>query len=401
MKIAIDLRAMDGPSRYRGIGIYIVFLLNNLLPELKQKNEVVLYVYDKHSINEINKSALSGCKVVIAQKPKLHNLPGIIKKILIGIYPREFSRNNALPEVENYDVFFQPYHEMGIPKAVRQRSILVAYDLIPLIFENEYYRKNNFSINPKTLFKYIRQYAQRKTYHKSLKQFKYASKIIAISNQTKRDLVKYLNIQENQIETIYLGPPNTNDGSVSKSFEKMLTESPYITYVGGIDSRRPIDKFLLRSGDIYINHGIKTIVAGHDFENIHDQSLRKIIEGGKKSGAIITLGHINEAQKDLLIKNALAFVYPTLYEGFGLPLLESFIRKTPVITYKNSSIPEVADNAAVFVTSLDGIPKYVYKLSKDSSFRNKLVKRGQEQAKKFSWSKCAKETQKVIESFNK
>lgn len=400
MKIAIDLRAMDGASRFRGIGIYIVFLLNSMLPELLKTNEVTLYVYDRDNLSDISKPLLARCKIIIASPPKLSSAPPLVKKVFLGVLPREYNRPSALQGVGDNDLFFQPYHDMGIPDSMADRSIVVAYDLIPLIFEGEYFRKTNLGPNPKTVFKYLRQAAQRATYKKGLLELSKAERVIAISNNTKKDLRKYLDINKDKISVVHLGGSDTPNKTASKSFIKSLGKAPYITYVGGIDSRRPIGNLLLHSGDIFINHGIRTIVAGHDFENIRDPSLKKVVEGGLKSGAITIFGHVSEPEKDALIKGALAFVYPTLYEGFGLPILESFMRGTPVITYKNSSIPEVAGDAVIYIKSLDEIAEVVTKLHNNSNFNQQIIDLGYKQASNFSWDKCAAQTLDVINSFS-
>ena len=105
------------------------------------------------------------------------------------------------------------------------------------------------------------------------------------------------------------------------------------------------------------------------------------------------LGRISEAEKRYILGHANAFVYPTLYEGFGLPILEAMEAGCPVITYKNSSIPEIADDAAMYTDTYGGYPIYLTlcKLLGDEQLTEKLRKKGRAQAKKFDWDKSVQQ----------
>ncbi len=397
MNIAFDVRAMDGPSRYRGIGICIVYILNELLPMLKD-HHVTLYVYNEENLKEIDSALLKSVEIIHPKLPFIKRMRPGLQRLFSGILPREFKSINTLDKLSSQDIFFQFYHEMGVPSDFGGTAIVMAHDLIPLIFENNYFKHIRFSPNPKIAAAYTRKRLQRRAYLQGVQQFKRADIIVANSNNTKQDLMQCLDIIDDKITTIYPGVPSNPVDTVDKDFINILKRSPYITYIGGIDARRPIDQLLLQAGDIYTSQNIRTIVAGYDFEHIHKPTLKKVVEGGIKSGAIVILGHVTEAEKYALLKHAVASIYPTLYEGFGLPILESFVSNTPIITYSNSSTIEVGGNAAIFVSSLKDIPHEIAKLSKDTEYRSAITKKGKAQAQKFSWKQSATKLKDLLEA---
>jgi len=108
--------------------------------------------------------------------------------------------------------------------------------------------------------------------------------------------------------------------------------------------------------------------------------------------------YVDEEKKWELLKNADVFVYPSFYEGFGLPVLEAQAVGTPVVASNTSSLPEILGSSALLINpnKPEEIAGAIYKVLKDENLRNELIKKGQENVKRFSWLKCAEETLKVI-----
>ena len=145
-----------------------------------------------------------------------------------------------------------------------------------------------------------------------------------------------------------------------------------------------------------INH--KLILAGKF--GFGGEKIKDKINQSKYKDDIILPGYISDEEKFYLLKNADVFLFPTFYEGFGLPILEAQSVRTPVVTSNISSMPEVADGSAVLVdpNSPEEIAEAAYKLISDESWKNDIIEKGLENVKRFSWEKCAEETSILLRS---
>ncbi len=393
MKIAIDMRALDGASQFRGIGIYLMRISHELIPFLLRNHEVVLYVYEQSNLDAIDKQLVEQCRVITVARPPSSKLPSYIQKVAGGIISREYNRTDSLPELDTIDHFFQPYHELGVPSSVD--NTVVCHDLIPLVFTDKYFHRLKITISPVSWLKFLRERAQEKTYMESLAVFKRADKIVSVSEHTKETLVDLLSIDEQKIHVVLHGNETPPKATITKRLKPHI-KSPYITYVGGIDYRREIVGLLKAAPTLFADHGIKTLVAGNDFTTTTDPEVLRALEASSHVQAVESFGFVSEGEKQALIENAIAFVYPTYYEGFGLPVLEAFNANTPIITYKNSSLPEVGGDAAIYASDIEDTHKKVVSLLKNTKQTKQRVAAGTKQAKQFSWVKSAKQTSKVI-----
>ena len=190
--------------------------------------------------------------------------------------------------------------------------------------------------------------------------------VIAVSQSTKKDIVEILKIPEEKIRVIYEA---TNP--MFKPVRKKV--KPYVLGMGELNSRKNIER--LKAA----------------FKSLRLKDVELKIVGSAE------LGYVSLENLVELYSNALCFVYPSLYEGFGLPVLEAFACGCPVITSNVSSLPEVGGNAAIYVNPLnvdDIAEKIKHVLSLN---RERLAKEGFAQVAKFSWQKTAQETVKVYE----
>jgi glycosyltransferase involved in cell wall biosynthesis len=123
------------------------------------------------------------------------------------------------------------------------------------------------------------------------------------------------------------------------------------------------------------------------------------IEAKAKHAGVILAGHVSDAEKDALLANATTYVFPSLYEGFGMPILEAQAAGAPVITSNTSSCPEVAGDGALLVNPTDtrAIADAIRRLLSDEPLRQSLIAKGHANAAGFSWEKCAAETLSVLE----
>ena len=214
-----------------------------------------------------------------------------------------------------------------------------------------------------------------------------SSHIIAVSENTKNDIVNYYNIDPNKITVVHLG-----SSFIGKeiSTEKKKTLKPYLLYVGNRTAYKNFIFFLKSISSLLIKNNILLICAGggefsaDEMNIIHSLHLNYFVK--QKS---IT----DEILADLY-SNALAFIFPSLYEGFGIPILEAFSCNCPCIVSNTSSLPEVAGNAACYInpSDSDSIMQAVDKVVHDSTYRNDLVLKGQARLKNFSWHKHVEQT---------
>jgi len=236
---------------------------------------------------------------------------------------------------------------------------------------------------------------------------KKSDKIIAVSQSTKNDILKfYPEVKEEKIHVIY-------HGFDSELFQKEISEEKikkilnnyklktknYILYVGAIQPRKNLEVLiedfnLLKKG----NPEIKLVLAGGKawmWENIFEKA-----EKSPYSKDIIITGTVPFEDITILYRNASLFVFPSLYEGFGIPVLEAFASGIPVICSRNSSLPEVGGEAVLYFDAEKpgDLTEKIKDVLENGDLRNDLINRESEQVKKFSWDKCAEETLNYIKS---
>lgn len=202
---------------------------------------------------------------------------------------------------------------------------------------------------------------------------KEADFIIAVSQSTKKDLLEISKIPEDKITVVYEGPtanfkPQT-ESSIKKFKEKYNLPERFILAIGGIGERKNIQRLKDASKDYNL------VIAGE------------------------TLPHLNREELGLLYASSEALLYPSLYEGFGLPILDAFASGVPVITSNVSSMPEVGGDAVLYVDPLNvkDIKDKLNMIFSDNKLREELIKKGFARVKEFSWEKAAKETAEVYE----
>lgn len=237
------------------------------------------------------------------------------------------------------------------------------------------------------------------------KSIKNADKIIAISEATKKDIIEIFNIKPEKIQTIYNGTNINNEYKVTEKEEQEIKEkfkienTPYIFFISTIEPRKNIPT-LIKAYNYVREKGtnLKLIIAGGlgwKYENV-----LKEIENSKYKEDINLPGYISKEEKQYLLKNTKALVYPSLYEGFGLPILEAMANEAVVITSNVSSLPEVGGNVAYYYEDVLDYKllgeKILEVINIKTEEKEERIKQGLEQVKKFTWEKCAKETLDII-----
>lgn len=231
------------------------------------------------------------------------------------------------------------------------------------------------------------------------KSCKQAERIITVSYATANDIHEILGIDKSKIEVCYLGKPEIANKNINKENirESIIGISDYFLFVGTIEPRKNLTTVVKAFNNYCKENGFANLViaggVGWNAISIIDE-----IESSPFRERISCLGYITEDEKDYLLKNAKAFLFPSLYEGFGLPILEAYSYRLPVITSRNSALPEIAGDAALYIEQSNDDKSLKNKMFDicDKSIRTELQEKMVYQLQKFGWDSCADQVLKVI-----
>ena len=396
MKIGIDARPLQGETLYRGIGKSLEKLLRAMIPLYGATNEFIFYVDRGLPVPDIARQ-FPAYRTIAVASPKLG------KKRYFRSFMRSYKA--AKPLKKDVDIFLLYDADLGVPGG-SVPVVTIFHDAIPLLFRGTEPKGHATGIRKSKNALASNVYWRK--YLRTLAQYKKSSAILAISESSKRDFQKYVGGIDAQ--DIYVVPHGVEykaaGGRVSGKIKKMAT-GQYLLYVGGIDIRKNIiglaDTFFELKADY---PKLRLFTIGKEF-GLNDQLkdlgwASKLEEHKEFADDVISPGFLSDADLAYMYEHAAAFLFPSRYEGFGLPVLEAFQAGCPVVAYTNSSIPEVAGDAALLID--DGAPMAptVKKLLSDNKLRNSLVRKGHIQAKKFSYAQTAKCTFEVLQTvYNK
>ena len=230
--------------------------------------------------------------------------------------------------------------------------------------------------------------------------------VIADSAATKTDLVRSYGIDAAKVHVVYLGrdealAPPRDAGAVQAVRDRYGISGPYVLYVGTLQPRknlaRLVEAYARIVGDPALA-GVQLVLAGKRGWLYEDLFLQVGQLG--LVGKVLFPGYVDDLDLPALYGGARGYAFASLYEGFGLPVLEAQACGVPVMTSNNSSLPEVAGDAALLVDpqDVDAIAAAMRRLLTDDALREVLIRRGFENVKRFSWEKCARETLAVLEA---
>ena len=285
----------------------------------------------------------------------------------------------------DFDIYHVTYSVLPAPRRSRCTKLVVTvYDLAFARFPEALPSTANF----------------RYLSHCLARQVEEADHIVAISHSTKRDLQLLLKAPDEKIEVIYpatelQAPSSAPDDAAQAAFDALGLPPRYILCVGTWEPRKNLLALLhachsLRG--LLSERGIRLCLCGG--KGWKYESIERAIEELELNDLVIRLGYVERNLLPMLYARSLMFVYPSLYEGFGLPVLEAMQCDTPVVTTNVSSLPEVAGDAALLVDPHSGedLADAMLRLLGDEKLRQELIARGREQAQKFSWRDNARRT---------
>ncbi|MBU7015577.1 MAG: glycosyltransferase family 4 protein [Theionarchaea archaeon] len=230
---------------------------------------------------------------------------------------------------------------------------------------------------------------------------KTADRIIAVSQSTKRDLVTLVGVPQYKITVIYpgVGPEFSpcDPRAVREIREKYHLECPFILYTGTLSPHKNVSTLVAsfrKLKDSGMPHSL--VLTGAKGWRYH--SVIETIERLHMEKNVILTGYIPSEDLPAVYSAADVYVYPSLYEGFGLPVVEAMACGCPVVASTGSSLPEVVGDAGILVTpTVDELTASIQEVLKDESLRDELSRKGLERASKFTWKKTAAETKNVYE----
>ncbi len=385
MKIGIDASRAFLKQR-TGVEEYSYQVIKHLVDKLNE-HEIVLYLRKKQTVDfNLSENGSAGWRIKVIKWPYLWTQIGLSLELLF--HP--------------VDILFIPAHT--VPAINSKNTIVTIHGL-------------EYEFCPGAYSFWAKLYMRR-----SIKNScRWAKTIIAVSENTKKDLMKLYKVPEGKIEVIYGGYDKSDaqhsqlDAQIEKNSCELRVASyePYLLFVGRLEERKNIvgiiKSFEILKEQYKLPH--KLVLAGK-----FGYGKEKIIAEIKNNNYlkdIILPGYVSEEEKRELLKNADVFLFPTFYEGFGIPILEAQSAGAPVVCSNNSSIPEfvevsprlrsrgeTSEYSALLADPLNAemIADAAYKLISDKALRDDMIKKGYENVKRFSWEKCASEIAKILKN---
>lgn len=383
MKIGLDTRTLETAHRFRGIGVYSVGLLK-ALSEVDQENNYTFFTQSKPS---------AASKIVASE--------GFSSQDQLISKSADPSRYNWLMDQFSFPLAVKKsqvqlvhiLEQLSSPIMKSAKTVVTVCDLVQIAKGYPGAWKNRLKIWP----------------------IHFVDKIIAISQATKNDLINILHIPEKKIKVIYCGydqktfSPINEPKKLSCFREKLVgRKAKYFLYLGSyevFEPRKNLD-FLLEVFNQFLaaNKTKKTFLVMVGKTGEETNRIKKIAREKNLGKQLIFTGFVPTEDLSLYLQAAEALLFPSLQEGFGLPPLEAMACGCPVISSNRGPLPEVVGKAGLINNPQNTLVwvNAMIRIFSDGNLKKSLARRGREQAKKFSWEKCARETlalyQEVINS---
>lgn len=364
VRIGIDARPLS--DQLCGIGHY----LKNLLDRLKSIDTFnQYYLFSNRRIDYDTNASLSWHKIEDRFERKL--LGTIWSQTVFPIRIKKL----------NIDLLWSPRHHLPLIRSSRIKTVLTIHDLVHRLYP-ETMSLPNLMVEKTLMNRSIRR----------------ADRIVAVSHSTASDLMKCHPRCRGKTRVVQNGtPPWTEDAAGKDDPASPKTLQRYFLFVGTIEPRKNLYRLLrayeqanFSSPDCHL-----MIVGGKGWKN---HALRKRLEEHPLKNRIHLTGYLPRSHLKAVYQRAICLVFPSIYEGFGLPILEAMKCGTPVITSNVSSMPEVAGDAALLVDpyDTDQLARNMIRLSRDDRLRKELIGKGYRRAMDFSWDRAACEMLKIF-----
>jgi glycosyltransferase involved in cell wall biosynthesis len=396
LRIGIDAR-LYGPVG-KGLGRYTKEVVDNVI-RLDRVNEYVIFL----------------CRENFDEFQVLPVDSGRIKKVLADIRWYSLKEQFRLPGIikkENLDLIH--FTHFNVPIFCPVKFLVTIHDLIL----TKYPTMRATTLGPVRYF--FKNLLYRMVISTAVRR---AKKIIAVSEFTKKDIIENFHASNDNIIVTYegvskLGRNNKSDGrfynieEILNKDKKILAnysiKNPYLLYVGNAYPHKNLEGLLvffseIKKKDICQASAVKLVLVGKDdyfYKKVKEYAFTLGISGqGVSTDEVIFPGYVLDEDLEVMYRNAIAYIFPSFYEGFGLPPLEAMAHGCPVVSSDQASMPEILGNAAIYFDPKDGreMVEKILEIISNDGLKRELIKRGYEQVKKYSWERCAGETMEVYE----
>ena len=380
MKIFYDGQAFQ-LQNYGGVSNYYCKLIAGVL---EKKHKICLSVtnieneYLRNSVNLVSYLNENCCRC-FSGKGWLLNIDFKGKKRIltmlekIGIVKSVEKLSINMLKKESFDVFHPTYYNPYFMKHIGQKPVVVTvYDMVHELFP-DLFKGNDLTIKKRAVVDK-------------------ADVVIAISNTTKKDLVRFFNVPEEKVKVIHLATSINETGSVNV---KHKIPNRYILYTGLRWGYKNFEYFIKACIPIIKEKKIAVVCTANTFTKTE----RKLFDDFGINDKIIHI-NANEGMLSYLYRNAIAFVFPSKYEGFGIPILEAFTCECPVIASNRGAIPEIGEDAVEYFDpySVENMTNAITMVIENEEKRKEMVIKGLKVKTKYSWNRMVCQTIEVYEN---
>jgi glycosyltransferase involved in cell wall biosynthesis len=364
MRIGVDARPLS--YQLTGIGFY----LRSLLDTIQKIDKNNYYFLLSNTTIDFN---LKNSKWTKVEGP-------VNKKILST--PWMQLRGPLIARKLDLDLFWSPRHHLPVAIANRIKTVLTIHDIV------HHYYPSTMTLQNFVVERLLMRWSLMRSH-----------RVITDSKSTESDLQRVYGISREKITTIHPGIPNLTEETTNLRTQEIDFPSKYFLFVGTLEPRKNFNR-ILKSFSLLNpeQYDVHLLVVGKQGWKTHQ--LADVIRRNPLTSNIHLMGYVSRKTLKTCYEKAVCLLFPSLYEGFGFPILEAMSCGTPVITSNVSSMPEIAGNAAIKVNPFDpiAITRAMKDVLENSKLRNHLRTRSLERVKQFSWLKCGTETIRVFET---
>lgn len=380
--IAIDLQPLYSWHSTRGIGRYVFNIINAVIRTDRENNYYLINFYGEVPAElKVSGENVTGIDLYDDTKTWLYKEPSEERRAVYESYI------HSIIEQYSIDIFLigavvDPFFIYEKQDFRNVRFMSIAHDVIPLIYGKTY----------------LKDMQPAKTYWKWFEQYLYSDYIFTNSETTKKDLVNMLDVQEHRILSVYAGVASSFQKINYPKEDKLRTlkkygiTNEYVFCVGADDSRKNLDRLVrafLSMPEMLLKKYQLVVTCSLSETTI--QRLRRYEGNYDGMDRIVFTNYISDDDMICLLNCAKLAAFPSTYEGFGLPIVEAWKCGVPVLTSDNSSLGEIAEDAAITVDpfSDDSVRNgLVYALTEADL--DELIKKGTEMCKKYTWENAAR-----------
>ncbi|MED4941223.1 glycosyltransferase family 1 protein [Heyndrickxia coagulans] len=360
MKIGINATILD--DRPSGLGIFSINIIKELIEIIdNESDEIIIYTSAGEQFVNKNVEVRNISKFI---QPRNGKLGGILRFLWNQfVFPIKTKKDNI-------DVVYVTTHHGSF--FINSPQVITIHDLLPIIFPKQHKLQYYY-------FKYI--------VPKLLKKTKF---LVTVSNNTLKDIVKNYGYKKDNIEVVY-NSFDKNHFTPQKSSKFKDKIGNYFLFLGASYPHKNLENAILSFINIKQKYpDIKLVIAGGKRE-YRDFVINKLDRRGSDLTGIEIIDYVKYDDLPCLYSNAIALLYPTFYEGFGIPPLEAMASGCPVIVSNTSSLPEVCNNAAYYINpgSVSDISSALEEFILNKELRAGLIEKGFENIKRFSWKKSS------------